>query len=128
MAIAPRTPAPANGAAVFMAKPDEEELDPVALAPPEELPDPPALAAELEADEAAEAALPDALATAPLTEDEADERAEAPEALAAEAAEAAEAEAAEAAEAADPVKEEPVAEAAEPVAVPVAPPAVADEQ
>jgi hypothetical protein len=64
MARAPRTPAPARGAAVFIAKPDEDELDPVALAPAEEAPDEalaPAPAAELETEERAEAALLDAL-------------------------------------------------------------------
>jgi len=63
MARAPRAPAPANGAAVFMAKPDEEAE----------------LAAEDEAaeapEEAAEAAELVALARAPLMDEEADARA-----------------------------------------------------
>jgi len=66
MARAPRAPAPANGAAVFMAKPDEV----AELAP---------LAAEDEAaeapEEAAEAAELVALARAPLMDEEADARA-----------------------------------------------------
>jgi len=91
MARAPKAPAPAKGAAVFMAKPDEALEDAAEDAAEEPLDAALLVAAAtlLEIDEAADAALLEAPATAPLTEDERDERAEAPEALAAEATEAA---------------------------------------